>query len=280
LTTNLDCGDRWGMIGSLIPIAAPGPKSLIEGVEQAVIETLGITGLRHRSALRRLSSFNGVMLVEEIHRIIEDNYARSGASANKDRSRENWRWHSLQPQISPKNRSPEVIFERAIAAACDRLGRVDWANQVPVASGMVASARDGRRAIDLVRRRGQRRFELIELKIASDTPFYAAIEIIVYGCLWLIARSDKPSRGSDLLDADYIDLQVLAPSAYYSGFALNQIEAALDAGVRALGRQNDIVLTFAYKLLDERIRTDAILDDATLLACLDHAASATAVAAA
>jgi hypothetical protein len=123
----------------------PNPKSLIDGVEQVVIEILGITGLRHRSALHRISAFDGTILVEAIHRVIESNYARAGASANKDRSRENWRWQVLQPQISIHNRSPEVVVERAIAAACHRLGRIDWANQVPVASGLIASTRDGRR---------------------------------------------------------------------------------------------------------------------------------------
>ena len=83
------------------------------------------------------------MLVDAIHRTMEANYARGGASANKGRSRENWRWQALQPQISERNRSPEVVLERAVAAACDRLGRTDWANQVPVASGLIASARDG-----------------------------------------------------------------------------------------------------------------------------------------
>ena len=216
------------------------------------------------------------MLVDAIHRTIEANYAHGKASANKDRSRENWRWQALQPQMSRHNRSPEVVLERAIAAACDRLGRIDWANQVPVASGLIASAHDGRRAIDLVRRRGERHFELIELKIASDTPLYGAVEIIGYGCLWLIARNDKPSRASALLDADHMGLRVLAPPAYYSGFALKEVEIALDEGVRRLGQRTGAVLSFAFELLDERIRPDAVPDDETLLTYLDHPARATA----
>jgi hypothetical protein len=265
------------MISSALPTAALGPKSIVEGVEQAVVEILGITGLRHRSALFALATVNGPMLVEAIHRTIGGNYARGGASANKDRSRENWRWPALQTRICINNGSREVIVERAIATACKRLGRIDWGNQVPVASGLIASAREGRRAIDLVHRRGERHFELIELKIASDTPLYASIEIISYGCLWMIARNDRPARASALLDADNIDLRVLAPSAFYTKFALKDFEVALDAGVRALGQRNGAILTFAFEVLDERIRPGVVPDDETLLFCLDHAASATAV---
>jgi hypothetical protein len=57
---------------------------------------------------------------------------------------------------------------------------------------------------------------------------------------------------------------------------LKDVEAALDAGVRALGQRNGAVLTFAFELLDERIRPEALPDDEILLTCLDDAASATA----
>ena len=256
---------------------APIPISLVDGVENVAVEILGITKLRHRSALTHLSDFDGPMLVETIHRTIENNYARGCASANKDRSRENWRWPVLQPQISEHNRSPEVVVERAIAAACKRLDRTDWANQVPVASGLIASGSERRRAIDLVHRRGERHFELIELKIASDTPLYAAIEIILYGCIWLIARSDKPSRESALLDGDHIDLRVLAPTSYYAPYVLRNIEATLEKGVRALGQRHGITLTFAFQLLDKQIQPGTFPDDQQLLALLDHPRSATAM---
>ncbi len=255
----------------LVHPAAGRPTSLVERAETAAAATLGITSLRHRSALRHLAPFDGVALVATIHRTIADDHARGGASANKDLSCENWRWQVLQPRISAHNRSPEVRVERAIAAACQRLGRTDWANQVPTASGLLGPTRDRRRAIDLVRQRGPRHFELVELKIESDTPLYAAVEIIAHACLWLIARDDRPARPSVLLDADHMDLRVLAPPAYYGRFALEHVEAALDAGARALGRRHGATLTFAFDRLHERIRPDDIPDDATLLALLDPA---------
>ena len=238
---------------------------------------LGIEGLRHRHALDRIAAIDGPMLVETIHRTISGNYMSGGAAANKDRSRENWRWPALQSQISNTNDSREIIVERAIAVACQKLGRKDWGNQVPVASGLIAGARERRRAIDLVRCRGERHFELIELKIASDTPLYAAVEIIGYGCLWLIARNDRPARESALLDAEHIGLRVLAPAAFYARFALRDFETALDVGVRVLGQRSGVVLTFAFELLDERIRPDAMPNDETLLACLDRPTSPTAI---
>lgn len=145
---------------------------------------------------------------------------------------------------------------------------------MPVASGLIPAAGDRRRAIDLVHKLGNAHFELIELKIASDTPLFAAIEIIAYGCLWLIARSDKPTRPSALLDADQVDLCVLAPSDYYAPYELADLATALDVGVRALGEREGVELSFAFKHLDDRISPDIVLDDETLLHCLDQSVKA------
>ncbi len=246
------------------------PSPLVEGVEKAVVDLLGINSTNHRSALYKLGAVGGPALVEIVFQQIRVNYDVCGASARKDRSRENWRWPSLQPQICAHNCSPEVAVERAIAAACARMGRTDWANQVPVASGLIEGTRDGRRAIDLVRRRGERHFEIIELKIKTNTPLSAAVEIIGYGCLWIIARGDRPARPSKLLDADRIDLRVLAPRAYYSPFALSDLDAALNTGVSALGLRHGAALSFAFEQLDARIRPDAMPSDGELLDCLDH----------
>ena len=253
------------------PIAAPSPESLIDGVDQAAYEVLAIADIGR--ALHDMTATDGIKLVGAVHRTIEANYARSGASANKNRSNENWRWRRPQVNIAKHNRSAEVIIERAIVAACQRLGRDDWSNQVPVSSGLVQSTSDRRRNIDLVRRRGDLHFELIELKIASNksnSPLYAAIQLIGYSCLWLIARGDRPSRPSALLDADRIDLRVLAPDTYYCSFPKGEVGVAFDAGMRALGQRSGVTMTFAFAELDKLIRSDAVPDDRTLLACLDH----------
>lgn len=201
----------------------------------------------------KLLPFDGRLLVAAIFETIRQNYLASNATANKDRSKQNWRWHSLQPQTALHNRSPEVVIERAIAAACAALNRTDWANQIPVASGLVEGAGDRRRAIDLARRHGESHFELIELKIASDNPLYAAVEIVGYACLWLLARNDRPARSSALLDAERIDLTVLAPEAYYGRFPVAEIEGSFDEGVRVLGSRMGVPMSFGFRRLDDSI---------------------------
>lgn len=249
---------------------APGtPRSLIEHVEETVRRALGIASTRHRSAMRDLRLTADQDLVDLIFRTVADNHERGDAAANRDRSQENWRWPRPQPQIAAQNTSREVVLERAIAAACKRAGRTDWANQVPVASGLIAGTAEGRRAIDLVRQCSQRHFELIELKIASDTPLYAAVEIIGYGCIWLLARAYPPRLRSAILDADHVDLRVLAPAAYYTRYDLTALEAALDRGCRSLGRSKGVTMTFAFHALDERLVNSLPCDD-TLLAALDR----------
>jgi hypothetical protein len=248
-----------------IASAVQSPRSLLEGVEAIACSVLAVAALRHRSALRGLTGSEGEGLVQAIFDALADNYRRGGASANKDRSQANWRWCSLQPKISVANPSPEVGLEREIAKACEAAGRMDWANQIPVASGLILGAADRRRAIDLVHRRGDGHFEFIELKIASDTPLYASVEIIGYACLWLLARADPPTRSSELLVADKVDLRVLAPARYYDGFDLEWLETRLDSQAKALGRAHGVHLSFAFDVLPPALCVAGLPDHDDLL---------------
>ena len=212
--------------------------------------SLGITKLRHRSALKSLRVPEDLDLPSIVYRTVARNWAEGAAAANINRSRQNWRW-TLQPSISAANRSPEVVLERAIAAACASAGRDDWANQIPVASGLVAAAGDGRRAIDLAQRHDGQHYELIELKVASDTPLYAAVELLGYASLWLLARETPPAHAPALLAADLIDLRVLAPAAFYEPFQLAKLEQSIQCGTCALGAANGVAITFAFDVLQD-----------------------------
>lgn len=246
------------------------PASLMEGVERNVCDALSIVSMRQVSAMHRLEVPPDLDLVELVFRTVNENYEQGNAAANRNRSRQNWRWHRPQLQIAAHNTSPEVVLERAIVAVCARKGRTDWSNQIPVASGLIAGAADGRRAIDLVRQCGERRFELIELKIASDTPLYAAVELVGYGCIWLLARAHPPTFTTAILDADHIDLRVLAPSAYYTRYDLAELEAALDRGCHTLGQTQGVRMSFAFLTLDERLAGPLPVDDNVFLDALDN----------
>lgn len=251
---------------------AAAPRTLFDGVEEAASKALAVRSHCHRSALHELGSRSTIRpgTVEAVHNEIARNLRSAQLRKVESRSKENWRWCEPQPQIAVHNPSREVKLERAIAAACAGAGRHDWANQVPVASGVVGSSADRRRAIDLVHQIGPGHFQFIELKIASDTPLYAAIEIIGYGCAWLLFREGGGSEASPLLSAEKLDLIVLAPSAYYAPYRLNMIEAALNAELIELGNRSDVCLRFRFEELPDELAQASLPPHNELLELLDR----------
>ncbi len=242
--------------------------SLIHGVFEAASEALGIANIRHRSALLNLDIPDGIDLVSLVFEKVSKNWEWGSAPDNRNRSKQNWRW-SLQTQIGAANKSPEVVLERAIGAACASTGRTDWANQVPVASGLIAGASDGRRAIDLVERTGTRTYQLIELKIASDTPLFAAVELLGYASIWLLSRQALPLHDPDLLRAEKLDLRVLAPDAYYDRYDLHRLEDVLKTGARSLGEREGLPLTFGFDVLPEGLGSPVLPKGSALLEALE-----------
>ena len=152
------------------------------------------------------------------------------------------------------------MLERAIVATCERLGRTDWSNQVPVASGIAGPSAERRRAIDLVREAGPGHFELVELKIASDTPLYAALELIGYACIWLLSRGERGDDASLLLAADRLDAVVLAPESYYTRYRLKGLETVLDTELAALGVAHGVKLRFRFESLPDDLIRPPFLD--------------------
>jgi hypothetical protein len=161
------------------------------------------------------------------------------------------------------------MLERALVGACERSGRVDWANQVPIASGIGGPARQRRRALDLVHQRSPGHFEFVELKIASDTPLYAAIEIISYTCIWLLSRAGVTPEDNPLLAARSVDACVLAPAAYYARYDLGRLERLFDEELAALGRQHDVQLRFRFETFADELALPPFAD-AAMLALLDQ----------
>ncbi|MEP6967163.1 MAG: hypothetical protein ABI906_03705, partial [Pseudomonadota bacterium] len=150
---------------------------LFAGIDDIVERHLGITDIgtrppraRTRSACfrlshRALSASDATTLIEELLERIEGNWAAS----TRNPSKENWRFDK-QLRIADHNPSREKTLEKSIS----RVGGEAWANQMPTASGLMTSTHDRQRNVDLVQRLTSDRFAFIELKVASDTPLYAA----------------------------------------------------------------------------------------------------------
>jgi hypothetical protein len=169
------------------------------------------------------AEFNCRSMLDEILLQIETNFLARKAA--RPPSAQNWRFEK-KLEISADNKSPEKTLEKTIA----RIAGPDWVNQVPTSSGLSTSSNDKHRNIDLVYRRDPLRYEFIELKVGSDTPLYAAIEILLNGALYLFARTHlsggAPPLNAPLL-AQHLHLRVLAPAPYYERFQLGWLQTSI-----------------------------------------------------
>lgn len=189
-------------------------SGIFDGADSLIHKALGLPPgrtLRHKSACMALKPADiGVEtlanLVVELHSHIVANWK------GRTPSRENWRLER-QTVIAPRNKSPEVVLERAIAMLGKRGVLARWYNQIPVASGLVDGRADKRAAVDLIHvQTGQT--DLVELKWASDNPVFAVFEILQYGIAYLLCRDNSEAFGyenKELLRAECVGLQVLAP---------------------------------------------------------------------
>ena len=202
-------------------------KSITDGFNEIKDNHFGLTGcgigksphFRHIRVLKELCenppATDGAVLADALLARIEQNWRAGRDKRETAPSRENW-WFCKAGKMDPNNPSPEVTFERDfIEVAGD-----DWANQVPTSSGLLGPWADKRRAIDLVECKGEGVFEFIELKIESDTPLIAALEVLDYAALYAFTRLNADELGygpgfSELLEAQHIKLRVLAPQPFY-----------------------------------------------------------------
>jgi hypothetical protein len=239
------------------------PPALLDGIEAAVAAALSISNVRHRSALLALGERDPVPggTVAALFAAVAANWDRCEGAGVRARSSENWRWRKPQLALGPGNPSREVGLERTLIQACERAGRDDWSNQVPVASGLAGSERERRRAIDLVHQVGPSHFELIELKVASDTPLYAAVEIIGYVCIWLLSRAAGVTSSSSLLCADHIGARVLAPAAYYARYRLAALQRALNEEIATLGKAQGVTLDFRFEAFPDAFAIPPLSND-------------------
>jgi len=236
--------------------------SIFDGVGALVDEWLGIDDTwagqppryRNRTNFLRLlnaqpNNLYGPELAKRLLDRIASNWQRAHDLAPHPPGQQNWRFRK-KLKISPKNESAEKKLEKRIAF----LTGDDWANQIPTSSGLVDAG--GRHCnIDLAHRQGTA-YSLIELKWRSNTPIYAAVEILSYGLVYLFSRLRRGQLGYDgnvVFDATAIHLQVLAPRAYYRGAEqgrLDWLSTAISDGVAHVTADhigNNLTMDFGFQ---------------------------------
>ena len=222
------------------------PKSVLEGVD-AVIDSHFFSGeqspgyqYHHKRSWNALSKnppkgFDGSALIDAMGSRIEENLKiRSNCAPSQD----NWSLRSTKHQhlieTARENDSDEVTLERAIVQRWPK----DWTYQMPVASGLFGSRTDKRRAVDLVFDHKNGHYEFVELKIKSDTPLHAAMEILKYGLVYLASRKDRAENLAydgavlPILRASRITLCVLAPQRYYGDRDVAWLEDSINEGLK------------------------------------------------
>ncbi len=208
--------------------------SIINGVYKIIDEVLDVTDIgkeapnyrtpyyKKITACTRVCGrsplkFNCSGIFDKILIQMKENFDGSSTSD----SGELWRYKEqpgYNPAVGPETKLEKEIVKHNSDGA--------WVNQVPTSSGLVGGKSDGKRNIDLVRRDSEavREYTFYELKVKSDTPLFAAMEIVIYGVLYCLCRQLKKDgtvnfpKGHDLLNAKKIHLRVLAPQAYYERY--------------------------------------------------------------
>jgi hypothetical protein len=234
--------------------------SILQGIDELVDDWLDVEPIgkppyyRHKSTAIELSRRTTRIrdarpFLDACYSRIHRNWLAAIESGYTNPSQENWRW-KRHLDLAPENASAELRLERAIVATCGE----SWSNQMPVASGLVGPATDKRAAVDLVYRKEPTTYSLIELKIDSNNPLFAAIEILSYGMLFVWSRANQDSLGYDVenqpvLSASDITLSVLAPERYFDGMDLSAFDAVLNRGLAQFGELHGLVLAFEFRQL-------------------------------
>ncbi|MEE9206012.1 MAG: hypothetical protein V3U50_03410 [Acidimicrobiia bacterium] len=215
-------------------------SGIFDGTDAIIASFFGLRDdqhLKQQSVSRGLDDPGNVdggflALVSSLYGRIESNHT------SRLPSRENWRSKRVTT-LSDHNKSPEVLLERAVAMLGEAGTMPDWLNQVPVASGLINDRFDKRAALDLVKLEDDvARF--VELKWESDTPAYAAFEVLRYGLVYLFSRVNVVEFGyadRRMMRVGRVDLQVLAPTVFFDKHDLGWLERGLDHAVDDISRQ-------------------------------------------
>ena len=209
---------------------SPTPESLRKLRERAAKQLLAsLRDGKQSDAIKELLTNSFMRLPQPLQNVI------SNGGSNKDLKEVTHALRSNAPLLrfrqmtewnKEKNFSPETIFEKSLAEQVSaQTDKAQWANQIPIWSGICGS-NDRKTSLDIGYRPSAGVFHLYELKIGSDYPLYALLELITYAQGYLIARKlaeATPNAAQNikdecggLLNAKQVTFSVLAPADYYS----------------------------------------------------------------
>ena len=238
-------------------------KGILNGVDLIIEEELLPPGVRAGTKppfyMKKTTILNLIKkkkLAGSFKGLCERSYAKIKDNFKTDHFRVsdtgNW---VLRKELETRHEK-EVKLERDIVALDD-----NWANQVSTASGLVGSTAGKRRAIDLVRKLQSDTYQFIELKVTSDTPVAAAIEVLEYALLYIFSRkhcgSLKIPNDIPLMSAKKIELRVLAPGTYFTDQNRNRdkkldlkwFESALDSGIATFCKASKAGVEMDFRFL-------------------------------
>jgi len=164
-------------------------------------------------------------------------------------SQSNWILRTAPKYTDHPTQRPEVQLQKNIAIIFENEG---WGNSIPTASGLINA---GGRQMDIdLGHRITGGFVFIELKIQSNNPYDAAVQMLRYGATYLLYRLEPELasrfRGNEMLNARRIVLEVLAPDRYYrtADIDLSELEAQCDHQVRKLAAEcvGELDLSFRF----------------------------------
>ncbi|MBX3302229.1 MAG: hypothetical protein KF693_08435 [Nitrospira sp.] len=265
-------------------------KGILKGVNKIIDKMLRVKPIgkapcyHHKTACDQLhrippQNFAAADLLEQVYAQIESNW--KARLYKKHPSKENWRFLQNK-EIAKQNKSLEVQLQRAIVNIDQDVwpDATNWANHVPTASGLWDHKCDKHRAIDLVHVcPGPNRWdtvEFIELKVdtKSGHPVYAAMEVLLYGMLYIFSRRRREEleynvteqTKQPLLQASAIHLVVLAPYKYYDGYQFDWLEKAITAGLTQFIREPEgFTMDFQFQAFPWDCSFEKSIPDETLI---------------
>jgi hypothetical protein len=188
-------------------------------------------------------------LFEELYTIINANWHRY-REPDRWPTSANWVLRVAPGSTEHQTQHFEKQLQKRIAICLENEG---WGNDVPTASGLVDHG--GRQMnVDLAHR-VDGGFEFIELKIQSNTPYDAAVQILRYGAVYMLYRLEpelvRRFRMNSMICAKRIVLEVLAPNSYYSCEALDlrSLETQLNHGLEMFGKRRDARVALSFRFM-------------------------------